>query len=243
MKYLKYAIKTELSNKSSFAVNIIATALVIYFILQYFGSYRGILTNDYEKSPYYILSSTIQDDISEENLQRLSHIKGFETARLNCGNIGGTPYGIALVGMVGRPDDDFMFGGTVAIENNTDKDSVYIPLSYSSNIGGEKIGDTLFLKKHKESGIFFLSDYIEDAENTENTENTEDNKENFEEVSFTIAGTFGDGFMAGNAFAFPAATALNHFEPTQAEIYLDVFELTEEEFNADLEEIKTIFEM
>ncbi len=231
MKYFIYAIKTELSNKASFAVNIISTALVIYFILQYFGSYTGILSNQYDKSPYYVLSSNIQKEMSEKELDRTSELKGFEMAEISCGNIGGNPSGISLLGILGKPLDAMMFGGEIAIEKNTDPNSVYIPYSYITKLGKD-VGDELVLKKHKETGIFLF---------VGEDENNADDKDEYELVSFKICGTFGGGLSGVETLAFPEAAVLKHFKPARIEIRLSVFQLTEEEFNADLKEIEGIF--
>ncbi|MBD5082372.1 MAG: ABC transporter permease [Ruminococcaceae bacterium] len=231
MKYFIYAIKTELSNKASFAVNTISTALVIYFILQYFGSYTGILSNKYDKSPYYVLSSNIQKEISDRELDRISELKGFEMAEISCGNIGGNPSGISLLGILGKPLDAMMFGGEIAIEKNTDPNSVYIPYSYITKLE-KNVGDELVLKKHKETGIFLF---------VGEDENNADDKDEYELVSFKICGTFGGGLSGIETLAFPEAAVLKHFRPTGIEIRLSVFQLTEEEFNADLKEIEGIF--
>lgn len=231
MKYFIYAIKTELSNKTSFAVNIISTALVIYFILQYFGSYTGILSSKYDKSPYYVLSSNFQTEISDRELDRISALKGFEMAEICCGNIGGNPSGIALLGILGKPLDTMMFGGEIAIEKNTDPNSVYIPYSYIAKLE-KAVGDELVLKKHKETGIFLF---------VGEDENNSVDKDEFELISFHISGTFGDGLMRGETLAFPEAAVLKYFKPQEIEIRLNVFQLNEEEFNADLREIEDIF--
>lgn len=231
MKYFIYAIKTELSNKASFAVNIISTALVIYFILQFFGSYTGVLSSKYDKSPYYVLSSNIQTEISDRELDRISGLKGFEMAEISCGNIGGNPSGISLLGILGKPLDAMMFGGEIAIEKNTDPNSVYIPYSYITKLGKD-VGDELVLKKHKETGIFLF---------VGEDENNADDKDEYELVSFKICGTFGGGLSGIETLAFPEAAVLKHFRPTGIEIRLSVFQLTEEEFNADLKEIEGIF--
>lgn len=235
MKYLIYAIKTELSNKTSFAVNIISTALVIYFVLQYFGSYTGVLSSEYEKSPYYVLSSSIQTDISDNDLDRISNIKGFEMAEISCGNIGGNPQGVLLLGIMGKPLDSMMFGGDVAIENNTDPNSVYIPYSYIAKLGKD-VGDEIALKKHKETGIFLFADEAES-----DSEGSAEDKDEYELISFKICGTFGDGLMRGEALAFPKAAVLKYFKPANIMIRLNVFQLTEEEFNGALAEIEDIF--
>lgn len=231
MKYFIYAIKTELSNKASFAVNIISTALVIYFILQYFGSYTGILSSKYDKSPYYVLSSNIQTEISDRELDRISDLKGFEMAEISCGNIGGNVSGVALLGILGKPLDAMMFGGEIAIEKNTDPNSVYIPYSYITKLGKD-VGDELVLKKHKETGMFLF---------VGEDENNADDKDEYELVSFKICGTFGGGLSGVETLAFPEAAVLKHFKPAGIEIRLSVFQLTKEEFNADLTEIEGIF--
>ena len=231
MKYFIYAIKTELSNKASFAVNVVSTALVIYFILQYFGSYTGILSSKYDKSPYYVLSSNIQTEISDRELDRISDLKGFEMAEISCGNIGGNPSGIALLGILGKPLDAMMFGGEIAIEKNTDPNSVYIPYSYITKLGKD-VGDELVLKKHKETGMFLF---------VGEDENNAVDKDEYELVFFKICGTFGGGLSGVEALTFPEAAVLKHFKPAGIEIRLSVFQLTKEEFNADLTEIEGIF--
>ncbi len=243
MKYLIYAIKTELSNKASFVINIISTALVIYFVLQYFGSYTGILSNEYDKSSHYVLSSSIQTDISDNELDRISNIKGFEWAEISCGNIGGNPQGILLLGITGKPSDSMMFGGDIAIEKNTDPNSVYIPYSYIAKLG-KNVGDEITLKKHKETGIFLFADEAAssgEGENEKENEGENLDKDEYELVSFKICGTFGDGLIQGETLAFPKAAVLKYFKPAQVQIRLNVFQLTEEEFNGALAEIENIF--
>lgn len=227
MKYLIYAIKTELSNKTSLAVHLTATVLVIYFILQYFGSYRGVLAYGYDKNPHYILSSEIGDDIGENEFNRLSDIKGFQLAQLDCGYITGSRNGIALIGLLGTPFDNMMFGGDIAIEKNTDTDSVYVPYSYMKKLGTE-VGEKLVLKKNRETGIFFISDGTESADE-------------FEFISFTVSGTFGDGLRLGEALVFPIPTVLKHFKPVKAEMWFDVFQLNDEDFDSVLQETESIF--
>lgn len=233
MKYFIYALKTEVSNKTSFAVNIISTALVIYFILQYFGSYIGILSSKYDKSPYYVLSSNISSDISDNDLERLSDVKGFEMAEIRCGYIGENSAGAALLGIVGKPLDSMMFDGDVAIEKNTDPNSIYIPYSYTVKFGKD-VGDEITLKKHRETGIFVFGGEMENSD-----KDTED-KDNYESITFKICGVLGDSLI-GESLAFPKATVLKYFKPAQIRTHLNAFSLTQDEFNEALKQIENIF--
>lgn len=230
MRYLKYAVKTELSDKTGFIINLTVSVLVIYFILQYFGAYKATVRNMFEGSTDLVVSVSINEKLSKESYLKLKDLNGYKSVSLFCGEIGNvSERSVFLWGRSENISEKLMPIGK-PIEDNTDTDAVYIPNEYSEEIH-KGIGDAIFLVRNKENGvILFFDEASGDANNV--------NRDLFDVIPLTVAGTFINGT---NTFYLPLNTALENFSAASADIVLDRSVLTENEYNNVIREIKEIF--
>lgn len=230
MRYLRYAVKTELSDKTGFIINLTVSVLVIYFILQYFGAYKATAKNMFEGSTDLAVSVSVNEKLPKESYLGLKRLKGYLNTSLFCGEtrISSDGY-VFLVGRSENIPEKLMPTGK-PIEDNTDTDAVYIPNDYAAEIHKE-IGDAIFLVRNKASGVIFIFDEASGDVNDVSTDI-------FDVISLTVAGTFINGT---NAFYFPLNTALENFSVTSADIVFDRSALTEKDYNSVIREIREIF--
>lgn len=230
MRYLRYAVKTELSDKTGFIINLTVSVLVIYFILQYFGAYKATAKNMFEGSTDLVVSVSVNEKLPEESYLRLKRLKGYLNAALFCGEIrNSSERSVLLWGRLENIPEKLMPIGK-PIEDNTDTDAVYIPNDYAEEIH-KGIGDAIFLVRNKENGVILLFDEASGDVNDIKTDI-------FDVIPLTVAGTFINGT---NAFYFPLNTALENFSVNSADIAFDRSALTENDYNSVIREIMEIF--
>ena len=230
MRYLRYAVKTELSDKTGFIINLTVSVLVIYFILQYFGAYKATVRNMFEGSTDLAVTVSVNEKLPKESYLGLKGLKGYLNAVLFCGEFGSSSEGsVFLYGMSENIPETLMPTGK-PIEDNTDTNAVYIPVDYATEIQ-KGIGDVIFLIRNKESGVILLFDEASGNVNDVNTDI-------FAVIPLTVAGTFING---SNAFYFPLNTAVENFSVTSADIVFDRSALTENDYNSVIREIRDIF--
>lgn len=230
MRYLKYAVKTELSDKTGFTINLAVSVLVIYFILQYFGAYKATVRNMFEGNTDLSISVSVNEKLPKESYLGLKDLNGYLSSTLFCGKIGSdSGFSVTLWGRQENIPEKLMPVGT-PIEDNMDSNAVYIPNDYAKEIHKD-IGDVIFLVRNKENGFILLFDEASGDVN-------DVNRDLYDVISLTVAGTFINGT---DAFYFPLNTALENFSATSADIVFDRSALTESDYNSVLQEIREIF--
>lgn len=221
MKKIIYALRTEFKSKTSFAINIAAITLILYFIFQYMGAYSGYIHNYQSQKEYYILTFTPQKEMSIDQLNQLQDVKGFTWGIINSDyiepeNFPGGGY-CQMTAIVGTPAYNYNFKGKPLREN-----SMYIPAEYSLCFG-----ENFVLAVNKSGGQIKVAD---------GTENSED----YNTVSLDIIGTCG-GSIGSSLIVLPS-TLLQNFFVSYFEIYLNSNEISNEECNAAIKDISEIFD-
>lgn len=221
MKKIIYAFRTEFKSKTSFATNMVATTLILYFIFQYMGAYSGYINNYQTQKDYYILTLTPQKEMTIDQLNQLQYVKGFTWGIIKSDYIGPENFpgggSCQMTAIVGTPAYDYNFNGRPLHEN-----SMYIPAEYSLCFG-----ESFVLAVNKSDGQIKVSD---------GTENSED----YQIVSFDIIGTCGESI--GSSLIVLPSTFLANFSASYFEIYLNSAEISSEEYNAAIKEISKIFD-
>ncbi len=226
MKFI-YVLRSELSDKAGLIINIVSTALVIFFVLLHFGSFYGTLRSMQVVDNYRIRIDP--SSFSYEDLDIIKAAKGFAYAELHCSERVDTdddtiPY-ISIISFIESPGRMFMPDG-VPIEENDNPDYVYIPYDQKDLLG--EIGDELILgiNKDKDKGEARIF-------------NRTPNDTEYDLYKLRIDGTFGTS-MSSSICVSPSFF-FEHFTPYCIYVDVDPVELTENEYNAVLSDFKEHF--
>ncbi len=231
MRYLKYAVRTELSDKTGFIINLTVSVLVIYFILQFFGAYKATTRNMFEGNVALTVSAEVNKTLPAESYLSLRDLKGYSDVSLVCGETG-MPSGnnFLLYGRMENIPEELLPEGT-PIADNAAENALYVPDFYAEATG-KNIGDTVYFLRHKANDAISVFD--------ETSGNIDDiNKEVFDVIPLIITGTYTNG--GDGIFYVPLNTALAHFNVTEIYIVFNRTYLTESEYNDVLKEIENIF--
>lgn len=234
MKNLIYTFRTELSDKAGFFVNVIASALVLFFVMLYFGSFYGTLKKRFETMHYNI--SVVSASLTYDNIKRLNalNLKGFLYCRMHCkeryvpGFSNNKQYDSLFANLcvfIGFPKEIFNQEGT-PIKDNENLNYIYIADDLKGILGD--IGDETVLGINKAEGIVSFFDKNDEAD------------DGFELFKLSIDGTLGMAAGPSTVIVSPAFF-FEHLTPHEMNIYLDSAVLTEDEYNADIKEISEIF--
>lgn len=231
MRYLKYTVETEFSDKTGFAINLTVSVLVIYFILQFFGAYKATAKNMFEGSTHIAVSATVNEVLPVESYFGLKNLKGYLNMSLTCGEVKtASSDTFALYGIMENIPEELLPEGT-PIADNAAENALYVPDFYAEATG-KNIGDTVYFLRHKANGAISVFD--------ETSGNTDDiNKEVFDVIPLIITGTYTNG--GDGIFYVPLNTVLVRFTVTEANIVFDRTALTESEYNDVLKEIENTF--
>ena len=233
MKKIIYTLRTELSDKAGFLVNVIASALVLFFVLLYFGSFYGISKKKFDTYLYNISIDTAS--LTYDNIKKLStlNLKGFLYSRIDCkeqcvpgfsDNDIFNNISTNLCVFIGLPQENDQKG--TPIEDNENLNYIYITDEFKGILGD--IGDETVLGINKAAGIVSFFDKKDEAE------------DGFELFKLSIDGTLGMSFGPSTVIVSPAFF-FEHLTPNRMNIYLDPAVLTKDEYNSDIKEISEIF--
>lgn len=234
MKKLIYTFRTEFSDKAGFFVNVIASALVLFFVMLYFGSLYGTLKKRFETMYYNI--SVDSASLTYDNIKKLSalNLKGFLYCRINCkeqyifgfsnNDLYNSISSADLCVFIGLPQENDQEGTPIGDNENPD----YIYIAYDSKGILGDIGDEIILGINKAEGIVSFFDKNDEAE------------DGFELFKLSIDGTLGMSAGPSTAIVSPAFF-FEHLTPDGMNIYLDSAVLTKDEYNADIKKISEIF--
>lgn len=231
MRYLKYAVKTEFSDKTGFAINLTVSTLVIYFILQFFGAYKATAKNMFEGSTHIAVSATVNEVLPAESYFGLRSLKGYLNMSLTCGEVITTSSNtFALYGLIENIPEELLPEGK-PLEDNTAVDALYVPDFYAEEMN-KNIGDTVYFLKHRTNGTILVFDNT-----TGDTDNI--NEEVFDVIPLIIAGTYTSG--GSGLLYIPLNTVFAHFAVTEVNIVFDRTDLTESEYNNIFRKVEKIF--
>ena len=214
MKKIIYALRTELSDKAGFMINIVSTALVLFFVMLFFGSYFGMLKNTQTVEQYSIALPSPQLTLGD--IEEIKNLKGFKYCRISCEEYCYAEPHVTVRCFINSPGELFKPSG-IPIENNENPNYIYVPYEEIDRLGD--IGDEFVLGINKEKSEVKVF-------------KRKKPEEGFELFKLTIDGSF--GIAIGSTVCVSPSFFFDNLTPSYITIYLDAIDLTEDEYNDDL---------
>lgn len=221
MKKIIYALRTELSDMAGFVTNVISTALVLFFVMLYFGSYYGSLKSLQTIERYGV---DIVATYSREDIEKIKALKGYLYCELRCEEHCHTEPDVNIHCYLNYSPEDFLMPEGIPMEENDDPNYAYVSYEEKSRLGD--IGDELILginQEKKEVKVFKKNK----------------KEEGYELFRLTVDGTLGKS-IGPSAVCISPSFFFENLTPSSISVYFDAVNLTEKEFNDNVKALTEI---